>query len=363
MMQKRTVLLLAALLLISSIFIVYRISQKQRTQTTATNQSTLGHYLFFDTRLSFNNTKSCASCHAPQFAFTDGYRRSITATGDNVLHNAPTLINVAQHRYFDLADYNVTSLVQQHRRPLFNTHPVELGVTGNETLILERLQKDTLYQRLFHNNFPNETQPFTLNNIINALAGYVTTLQSMQSPFDKFLQGDSLAISADARKGLALFNNQFKCNGCHGGTYLTNATLSTHIDSIYFNTGLYNVGDNNVYPANDRGLYHISNKPSDDGRFKVPSLRNIALTAPYMHDGSVASLPEVIDIYARGGRNVTTGPNKGDGALNTYKSNGLKGFSINADERRQLLAFLYSLTDSTLFTNPVFQNPFGQANN
>jgi cytochrome c peroxidase len=331
---------------------------------TALAQQQLGHYLFFDTRLSFNHTKSCASCHDPKFAFTDGYRRSITATGDNVLHNAPSLINVGLHRYFDWADTAITHLAQQHRRPLFNTQPVELGAKGQEGTILALLQKDTVYQQLFARAFPQQPQPFHFNHVLSALAAYTGSLQSAQSPFDRYQRGDSLAINESARQGWQLFTStRLQCIRCHGGPHLTNATLTTNTDSIYFNTGLYNVGNGNRYPANDNGLRTLTGKPQDDGRFKVPSLRNVALTAPYLHDGSVASLTEVIELYARGGRLIGAGPLTGDGAQHKHKSPLVTGFSLNEAEKKQLLAFLHALTDSSIFTNPAFQNPFAQANN
>lgn len=363
-MHKKTILFVAVLLTLTAAAFFYFTRVKTPTQTTKIDQAQLGHYLFFDTRLSFNNTKSCASCHAPQFAFSDGYRRSITASGDNVLHNAPSLINIGKQAYFNWADYSLTTLAQQHKRPLFNTAPVELGAKNNEQLIIDRLQKDSLYCRLFKETFPDLANPFTFDNIIQSIATYVGTLQSTGSQFDKYVQGDSLAISADARSGFALFNSQrLGCNQCHGGLYFTNATLTKNVDSIYFNTGLYNVDNANGYPAQDNGLRAATGKAEDDGRFKVPSLRNIAITAPYMHEGSVASLPEVLDIYMRGGRQISTGPNSGDGAKNTNKSKLIKGFTLSGTERKQLLAFLYALTDSTLSSNPVFQNPFAQTNN
>jgi cytochrome c peroxidase len=363
-MHKKTILLMAVLLVITVAALFYFTRIKTPTITTKIEQAQLGHYLFFDTRLSFNNTKSCASCHAPQFAFSDGYRRSITASGDNVLHNAPSLINIGKQAYFNWADYSLTTLAQQHKRPLFNTAPVELGAKGNEQLIIDRLQKDSLYAKLFKAVFPNAPNPFSFDNIIQSIAAYVETLQSTGSQFDKYVQGDSLAMSLDARSGYALFNSKrLGCSQCHGGLYLTNATLTKNIDSIYFNTGLYNVGNSNRYPISDNGLRAATGKIADDGRFKVPSLRNIAITAPYMHDGSVAALPEVLDIYMRGGRQISAGPSSGDGANNTNKSKLIKGFTLSGTERKQLLAFFYALTDSTLSSNPVFQNPFAQTNN
>lgn len=363
-MRKRTIGLGVILLLLSIALVYYFTKLKTPPINTTIGQNKLGQYLFFDTRLSFNNTKSCASCHAPQFAFSDGYRRSITASGDNVLHNAPSLINIGKHSYFNWADYSITTLAQQHKRPLFNTSPVELGAKGNEQMIIARLQKDSLYPQLFKSVFPKVANPITFDNIIQSIAAYVSTLQSTGSPFDKYLQGDSTAMGPDARHGFALFNSQrLGCNRCHGGPYLSNATLGNHIDSIYFNTGLYNTGNRNTYPATDNGLRAATGKIADDGRFKVPSLRNIAITAPYMHDGSVASLPEVLSIYMLGGRHVTDGPNSGDGARNTNKSPLVKGFTLSETEKKQLLAFFYALTDSTLSSNPVFQNPFTQTNN
>jgi cytochrome c peroxidase len=358
--NKKTMALL--LLLLAAALAVFTLHRPLATANPVATDTLLGRYLFFDTRLSFNNTKSCASCHDPKFAFTDGYRRSITATGENVLHNAPSLINIALHRYFDWANPTVTTLAQQHKRPLFGTDPIELGTNQNMAQTIARLQTDTLYQRLFAAAFPGQPNPYTPDNMVIALTAFVHSLQSARSPFDRFSAGDSLALGTDARKGWQLFSgNRLRCTYCHGGPHFTNATLTANIDSVYHNTGLYNIG--NRYPGHDNGLRRITQKISDDGRFKTPSLRNITLTAPYMHDGSVATLSEVMDHYARRGRLVTLGPWAGDGAKNPNKSAHLRGFSLSAEEKKQLLAFLASLTDSTVLDNPAFQNPFSQSNN
>ena len=230
------------------------------------------------------------------------YRRSITASGDNVLHNASSLINIAQHRYFDLANFSITTLEKQHERPLFANTPIELGAKDNETIIPDRLRADTLYRGLFAATFPDQADPFTFKNIIIALADFVRTLHSTQSAYDQFIAGDSNALSADAKKGLQLFSSaKLHCTNCHAGHHFTTATITGNTDSIYFNTGLYNVNHNNRYPAADKGLAAFTGKLADDGKFKTPSLRNVALTAPYMHDGSINTLQEVIDMYERGG--------------------------------------------------------------
>lgn len=320
-----------------------------------------GRYLFFDTRLSFNNTKSCASCHDPKFAFSDGYRRSITANGDIVLHNAPSLINSAALFYFDWANPAINSLEKQHERPLYGEHPVELGVKGNENEILGLLKKDKLYQDLFFKIFPSQKDPFIFSNLISAIAAYVRTLKSSQSAYDSYVNGNEKALSESAKRGKELFSSsRLKCISCHVPPDFTLASVTRNTDSIYYNTGLYNVENLNQYPVYDSGLSMVSGKQKDNGKFKTPSLRNVAITAPYMHDGSVNTLEEVIAIYANGGRNISisSGPDWGDGRFHQNKDKRISGFSLNQDEEQDLINFLYALTDSTISANPHFTNPW-----
>jgi cytochrome c peroxidase len=332
---------------------------QQKDNATQKELTTLGRYLFFDTRISFNQTKSCASCHDPKFAFTDGYRRSTTATGDLALHNSTSLINVSQLHFFDWATPTVTSLYQQSERPLFNTHPVELGARGHEHEILMHLKKDSFYQQQFRINFEKDKEPFNFENIQTALAAFTSSLSSANARYDKFVNGDSDAISNSAKKGMQLFfSSALKCARCHQPPDFTNATLSHNIDSIYFNTGLYNVNGENRYPDDDAGLSMVTENVKDNGRFKIPSLRNVAITAPYTHDGTVNTLGEMIDIYATGGRKIEHGPNAGNGAMNKNKSSLITGFKITPEQKQELIDFLFSLTDSSVLKNPAFQNPF-----
>ena len=360
-MGKKAILVVLVIgsIVLLSLLIIKKRSPAPTLQPAETILIETGRYLFFDTRLSNNNTKSCGSCHDPKFAFTDGYRRSITANGENVKHNAPSLVNIAFQHYFDLANPTVTTLEKQHERPLFNEHPVELGAKGNETLILNRLKKDSLYPKLFSTAFPGLDNPISFANLIKSIAAFVRSIQSLDAPYDKFSKGDTTALSLSAKKGMALFfSTRLNCTSCHGVPYFTNATSTTNIDSIYFNTGLYNVAGKNKYPGEDNGLALITNQPNDDGKFKIPSLRNVALTAPYMHDGSVNTLEEVIDIYANGGRNIATGPFAGNGKNNKLKDERISGFTLSDIEKKQLIDFLFSLTDSSVIINPAFQNPF-----
>jgi cytochrome c peroxidase len=157
------------------------------------------------------------------------------------------------------------------------------------------------------------------------------------------------------------FSERLECFHCHGGFNFTDSTTheNTRVDSVGFhNTGLYNIDANGAYPAENTGLYDMTGQRRDMGRFRAPTLRNIALTGPYMHDGSIATLEEVIAHYQRGGRLIGDGPYAGDGRLNPFKSEFVRGFELSADERADLLSFLHALTDTSVVQDPVLSNPF-----
>ncbi len=313
----------------------------------------LGHYLFFDNRLSSNHTKSCASCHSPNFAFTDGYRRSITPFGENVLHNAPSLLNIQEQRYFDWANPHANTLEAQIKRPLYTTHPIELGLNQHEEDVQKLFSQDSVYRELFSLCFPKEKQLYTLAQIEHCLVLYEKQLQSRQSLFDL------KQLDVSAKRGEQLFKDtRLKCVQCHQLPDFTTAAHSNIIDSVYANIGLYNVTNTDSYPIEDAGLRLTTKRTQDDGKFKIPSLRNVALTFPYMHDGSVASLSEVIDIYSSGGREIFDGPLKGDGKKNKYKHPFIQGFKISVEEKKDLIHFLESLTDTSYLKNPFFLDPW-----
>jgi cytochrome c peroxidase len=157
------------------------------------------------------------------------------------------------------------------------------------------------------------------------------------------------------------FSERLECFHCHGGFNFTDSTThaNANVDRFgYHNTGLFNVDGNGAYPSDNTGLFDMTGERRDMGRFKAPSLRNVAVTAPYMHDGSVATLEEAIDNYARGGRLLSDGPNAGDGRLSPFKSEFVSGFELSAEERADLIAFLKSLTDDTLLADERFADPF-----
>lgn len=320
----------------------------------------LGKKIFFDKNLSANQQQSCESCHQQQFAFSEALPVSVGSTGMSHRRNAPALVNVAYNKTLTWAHDGITTLERQILLPMFAESPIELGITGHEKEVLARFNSKE-YTELFTLAFPEQVLSFEL--IVKALASYVRSLISLNSPFDQYAYlGDDNAISASAIRGMNLFfSERLECHHCHGGFNFTQSTGHEQqlIDRRPFhNTGLYYVENppgKAGYPAIDIGLAEISTIAKDNGRFRAPTLRNIRHSAPYMHDGSVATLAEVIDIYAAGGRNVEHGLYQGDGRVNPLKSQFIKGFELTLEEKQDLLAFLDTLTDEEFLTSSKHQ--------
>lgn len=322
----------------------------------------LGRYLFYDTRLSGNHTQSCASCHLQELAFSDGLVLAVGSTGEVHPRNSMALVNSAYNATQTWANPNLTTLERQVVIPMFGEFPVELGLAGKEDELIARVAAEPLYQTLFAAAYPDETDPITVANITKALASFTRTLISGNSPYDRNLRGDETALSEEAKRGMEMFfSERFECHHCHTGFNLTLSTVTantTFPERPFFNTGLYNLDGEGAYPSDNTGVHEITGKPEDMGRFRPPSLRNVALTAPYMHDGSVATLEEVLTFYEAGGRVIEEGEYAGDGRANPYKSGFIPGFTLRDQERADLVAFLESLTDETFITDPRFSNPF-----
>ncbi len=323
----------------------------------------LGRHLFYDTRMSLDGSFSCASCHHQDKAFTDGLAQAIGVTGEVHPRSSMSLANVAYNSVFAWANPNLFRLETQALLPMFGETPVELGLVGKEKELLQTFKDDPLYQRLFTQAYPNEQDPFTVSNITFALASFQRILISGNSLYDQFNRGDKRAFSNSAERGLNLFfSERLECFHCHGGFNFSQSVThqgKAFTEIEFHNTGLYNIGGEGDYPADNTGINEITLKPEDMGRFRAPTLRNIALTAPYMHDGSIETLREVIvDHYSVGGRTIKSGPNTGVGSKNPYKSNFLSGFSLNEEEIDDIVAFLESLTDESFITDPRFSNPF-----
>jgi cytochrome c peroxidase len=306
----------------------------------------LGRRLFYDRRLSGTGTFSCASCHEQQKGFADGRARAVGATGARHARSAMSLTNVAYNLTLGWADEAVTSLEAQMAVPLFNEHPVEMGVQGRTDEIVARFAASPADAAEFRAVFP-ESPAVSLPNIVKAVAAFERTLLSGDSPLDRNLyRDDRAAMPADAVRGLQLFSSdRLRCTACHSGF---NFSGPVRFDGggagtpVFHNTGLVVVdGDT----PGDLGLFDRTRHVGDRGRFRAPTLRNVAVTAPYMHDGSLPTLDAVVAHYAAGGR------------PGTNPSRMMRPFTITPAETADLVAFLRSLTDDAFLRNPAFADP------
>ena len=324
----------------------------------------LGRWLFYDQRLSITGDFACASCHKQTLSFTDGRPVAIGATGEPHPRSAMSLLNVAYASRLTWANPLLNQLEFQALTPLFGESPIEMGMAGRETDIVALIRDDERYADAFRTAFPTDEDPYSVLNTARAIASFVRSIVSFDTPYDRYLGGDDSALSASQLRGMALFfSERFECFHCHGGVHFTDSTThaSAAIDAVGFhNTGLYNIDGAGAYPAGNTGLLSFTGDRRDMGRFRAPSLRNVALTAPYMHDGSIETLDAVLDHYASGGRFIEAGPHRGDGSGSPFKSEFVSGFEATPEERSDLLAFLDALTDRTVLTDPRFADPFAE---
>lgn len=308
---------------------VLAVSQRPPVPIPADNPQTpakieLGRKLFYDQRLSADNTVACASCHKPEFAFSDGGNAVSTGIGGQKgTRNAPTLTNVG-YRQGLFWEGRSPRLEMQAVGPL--TAHDEMGMQPDE--LAKKLDAIPEYARAFREVFGEAP---TLKTTAYALAAFQRTLLSYNSPFDRYQAGDDKAMSEAALRGMELFfGEKGDCFHCHVGSEFT--------DDEPRNTGLYTVYE-------DIGLARSTGKDEDVGKFKTPTLRNVALTAPYMHDGSIKTLRDAVMHYNRGGE-----PNLNADAL-------IRPLGLTDEEVDDLVAFLKSLTDQSFTTNPAYLPP------
>jgi len=322
----------------------------------------LGRHLFYDTRMSVNGEASCATCHKQELAFTDGRPVSVGATGEKHPRGAMSLVNVAYNAVLTWSNPQIKQLERQALVPMFGEHPVELGLREGDGF-LSMLRADPKYRELFDRAFPEPAGRFTIANVTKAIASFERSMISARSPWDRYhYDRDDGAISEAAKRGEILFFSQpLSCFRCHGGFNFSGATVSEGHEvrePEFHNTGLYNVPGALAYPAPNFGIFEFTRDPKDVGKFKAPTLRNIALTAPYMHDGTIATLDEVLDHYAAGGRTVQSGPHAGAGHDNPNKDPLIGGFKMSGQDRSDLIDFLKSLTDEAVLHDRRFANPW-----
>jgi len=301
----------------------------------------LGRMLFYEKRLSSNNSVSCASCHKQQFAFADTVAFGRGFDGTPTRRNAMSLQNLLWVRNF-FWDGRAGSLESQAVTPLTDAH--EMGQSLTESA--QKLQHTNIYPALFSEAFGLDS--ITPDGIVKALAQFERTLISANSAYDKYLQG-RYQPTASELNGMTLFFNEpdplhnnrgASCGHCHGGPKIFN--------ELYENNGLDSV-------LTDTGRASITGMPNDRGRFRVVTLRNIAITAPYMHDGRFNKLEEVLEHYNSG-----IHPSASLSPFILHNSNQLHGKSLllTASEKQDIIAFLNMLTDSTFVSNKAFSDPF-----
>jgi cytochrome c peroxidase len=270
----------------------------------------LGRRLFFDPLLSADRTVACASCHQPEHGFASAGGRPRGIRGQQALRRAPSLFNRAYGTSF-FWDGRAATLEEQALKPIDN--PAELGTGVGEAV--RRLRADAAYRTQFDDAFDDGV---TAANLARALASFERVLLRGDSRLDRFRQGDVGALTDAERHGLWLYESKGACWRCHSGTTFT--------DEQYHNTGVSWGRE----PA-DWGRYAVTNHDADRGRFKTPTLRGVALTAPYMHDGSLATLEDVVAFYNKGG------------GRNPHLDPALAPLGLTDDEVRDLVAFLKAL--------------------
>jgi cytochrome c peroxidase len=302
----------------------------------------LGRHLFYEKKLSGNNTMSCGSCHQQEKAFTDGKALAVGIDGVAHRRSAMSLANMLWFSQFNWGG-DAFGLEKQARGPIEN--PDEMHQDLAEAV--HELQATALYPPMFEKAFGSST--ITEENILKALAQFQRTLISANSRYDRHLQ-EKEALTPEEAEGMLLFMTHPEpgiglrggnCGDCHGGTLLSMRT--------FHNNGLDDA-------FTDNGLGEVTGNPRHNGLFKAPSLRNIALTAPYMHDGRFQTLEEVLDHY--NDHLKYTSPNLDPLIIEATNEVGGKTLLLTQEEKRNIIAFLHTLTDSTFIKDERFSNPF-----
>jgi cytochrome c peroxidase len=269
---------------------------------------TLGRRLFYDADLSRDGTMSCGTCHEQRHGFGDGNKAHPGVTDEPGRRNVPGLANVGRFSPLTWADPRQTTLEKQVAVPVFGTHPVEMGMAGIEAQIPTRFGRDPCYRQMFAAAFPGRGQKITFTKIAQALASFERSMMSRDTPFDRHI------LSPGAKAGWVAFRRS--CASCHKGPDFTDMAFHrlTPVDRA----------------APDQGLYEATAKEADRGRFRTPSLRNVAVTAPYWHDGAAPTLSDAIRRH---------------------------GFTISPADAGAIEVFLGALTDTTFLNNRALALP------
>lgn len=279
----------------------------------------LGRRLFYDADLSIDGTMSCATCHDQKRGFADGNRTRPGVHGDPGRRNVQGLVNIAYFSPLTWADTHLSTLEIQAAVPVFGDDPVEMGMKGQEAELARRLSQDKCYNQMFLKAFPETDGSIDAAAVAKALAAFQRGMISYNSPYDLDRRGKRDALSPQAQRGKALF--EAKCASCHSGANFSDGKFHTIRD---------------VATLSDTGLARATGQSEDRGKFRTPGLRNVALSAPYFHDGSVASLDDAVLAHASGVPSVG---------------------KLTEAQRADLQALLGALTDQAFVTDPAFAYP------
>jgi cytochrome c peroxidase len=297
----------------------------------------LGRVLFYDPHLSVNNSVSCGSCHMQSMAFSDN--SAFSSGFQNILtgRNAPPIQNISPFNtelFWDGREMFLQSMVL---KPILNH--VEMGMSDMEA-VLDRIRSVPYYGDLFKKAYGSPE--VTSEGVASALANFTSSITSFQTRVDRYFDGDESALTAQEVHGKNLFFDKYNCNSCHH---------SEVFNPYQIGGGFVNIGLDAT--TTDKGRGGFTHNLADDGKFKIPNLRNVALTAPYMHDGRFATLDAVLEHYSHG---IANHPNL-DPRLKELNGQA-KNMNISAEEKTAIIAFLNALTDFTMITNRDFSNPF-----
>lgn len=324
------------------------------------NKAEWGKALFFEPRLSANGKVSCATCHVPALALTESKATSTDIEGHSVGRNSPTLINAAHMDVLTWANPVLRKLENQIIVPLFLDTPGEMALIRVWPKVRAELLEKSPHIDLYRSAFPEEKGSPDTRHLFTALAEYVRTLEAFDSPYDRFLAGDRNALNQKAQRGRELFfSTRTNCGSCHSGVLLSNAAKKEFLvakDPLslppaqdksgkilqFAHNGLYNWDGKGGVPEKHEGLYEFSLKLEDRGKFRIPHLRNVARTPPYMHDGSIKTLEAVVEHYNRGGTHRCL---KKKGCIPAPQKHALvRPLNLSTAERESLVEFLRSLS-------------------
>jgi cytochrome c peroxidase len=275
----------------------------------------LGRRLFYDADLSIDGSMACATCHEQAHGFADGNATHAGVTGEPGRRNVQTLANVARRKSLTWGDATIRSLEAQALVPIMGEHPVEMGMKGQEAVLARRLGANACYSKLFRAAFPEAGGAIDMRSVTGALAAFQRTLLSADAPADRFAKGETGALSPAARTGATLFRQN--CASCHAGPDFT--------DDRFHRVRIEKIDDR------DTGLGEITRRADDNGKFRTPGLRNVAVSAPYFHDGASRTLEAAIRRH--------------------------RGIALKGEQEARVIAYLHALTDQTFLTDKRFAYP------